>query len=261
MSSPYFGKENRIPSPADAAALSRVRVRSGRANPAAFIAMNYLAHGRCHVDDPYFLAGTAIPDWLNVVDRRVRVRSKHARPLADHHDPNVAALARGVLQHHHDDAWFHQTRAFAELSMQFTVGVRDALPPDHGMRAFFLGHILVEILLDAQLAADQPQVLHEYYAAVAEVDPAVVAGVVGRMSGRGADGLVEWIPRFVAERFLWDYADDEKLLTRLNQVMARVKLPKLPPELIRFFPSARQSVAQRASELLGRQEFNGGDSP
>jgi hypothetical protein len=40
--------------------------------------MNYLAHGREHLDRPYFLAGTAVPDWLNVSDRRSRVRRKQA---------------------------------------------------------------------------------------------------------------------------------------------------------------------------------------
>ena len=37
--------------------------------------MNYFAHGHRFVDDPYFLAGTAVPDWLSVVDRKVRVRA------------------------------------------------------------------------------------------------------------------------------------------------------------------------------------------
>ena len=33
--------------------------------------MNYFAHGVRFLEDPYFLAGTAVPDWLSVVDRRV----------------------------------------------------------------------------------------------------------------------------------------------------------------------------------------------
>ena len=76
--------------------------------------MNYFAHGRRFTQEPYFLAGTAVPDWLNVVARRVKARSKHARVFVNNVDPRLAALARGIQQHHFDDGWFHETRAFAE---------------------------------------------------------------------------------------------------------------------------------------------------
>src|SRR5262245_57450005 len=125
--------------------------------------MNYFAHGRAFVDDPYFLAGTAVPDWLNVVDRRVRVRSKHAAAHLDAADPRIARVAAGVLQHCQDDAWFHNTRAFAELSLSLCGMLRQRLPADEGFRPYFLGHILVEILLDAALIAEQPERLEAYY--------------------------------------------------------------------------------------------------
>src|SRR5436305_361121 len=105
--------------------------------------MNYFAHGRHFLDDPYFLAGTAVPDWLNVVDRRVRVRSKHASLHTGSSDPLVARVAAGIVQHCHDDDWFHRTRAFAELSLEFCQMLRAILPEDDGFRPHFVGHILV----------------------------------------------------------------------------------------------------------------------
>ena len=83
------------------------------------------------------------------------------------------------------------------------------------------------------------------------VDDNVVATAVGRMAGRSAAGLAVWIPRFSAERFLSDYAEDAKLLTRLNQVMRRVNLPALPDQLLSVMPHARELVAERSDELLG----------
>ncbi|NIL96871.1 MAG: hypothetical protein GTO53_13165 [Planctomycetales bacterium] len=212
--------------------------------------MNYLAHARQHLDDPYFVAGTALPDWLNVVARKVRVRRRHAAPFEADSQAPLAAIARGVLQHHHDDAWFHRTPAFAQLSLEMTVRVREALPGDEGMRVFFLGHILVELLLDAELAGQDPQLLPRYYQALARVDPGEVAGAVRRMSGWGAEPLAELIPRFIAERFLWDYADDDKLLWRLNQVMQRVRLSPLPHRLTEIFPAARLAVSRQTTQLL-----------
>lgn len=212
--------------------------------------MNYFAHGYRFVDDPYFLAGTAIPDWLNVVDRRVRIRLKHAQPFVDDDDPRLAAVARGIVQHHTDDDWFHQTSAFAKLFWSFTAVIRDALAPDPGMRPSFLGHILVELLLDAELIEECPDALERYYAAIESVDPQVVQDVVNRMAPRPTEELARLIPAFVASRFLFDYSEDRKLLRRLNGVMARVRLSSLPESFMRIIPDARGAVSQFKSELL-----------
>lgn len=212
--------------------------------------MNYFAHGYTFLDDPYFLAGTAVPDWLSVVDRRMRARSKRAKQFVEHEDKRVAAIASGVIQHHHDDRWFHRTRAFAELQLQLTASVRGILPADDGFRPTFLGHILVEILLDADLIAESPAVLDAYYAALDQIDPAVVADVVNRMATRQSDLLATFIPKFRSVRFLYDYVQDEKLTWRLNHVMRRVELPPLPDEFLMILPAARQRVSQRRDELL-----------
>ena len=212
--------------------------------------MNYFAHARRYLDDPYFVAGTAVPDWLSVVNRRARARAKLAAPYTIDPDARVAAVARGIMQHHHDDAWFHQTRAFAELSLYFTKAIRERLPNDNGFRPSFLGHILVELLLDAALIEDDPAGLDRYYTVVDSLDPYVVNQIVNRMATRETGMLSFFIPRFSAERFLYDYAEDGKLLFRLNNVMRRVRLPMLPESLIEFFPEARRLVRQRMAELL-----------
>jgi len=212
--------------------------------------MNYFAHGREYVHDPYFLAGTAVPDWLNVVDRSVRIRSKQAIPYATSDDSHTAAIARGILQHCQDDAWFHSTSAFAELSLELCRMLRDALPRDDGFRPHFVGHILVEILLDAALVAADPARLERYYESLDAIDPVSVELAVNAMAARSTDRLKHFIPLFSRERFLWDYADDAKLLMRLNQVMRRVGLPILPSGTEAVFAVAREMVYRQAPALL-----------
>lgn len=215
--------------------------------------MNYFAHGSAYLDDPYFLAGTATPDWLSVIDRRMRVRSKQAAPFAVDPDPVTAAIARGIMQHHHDDDWFHQTRAFAEVSLEFAVKIRGVLPADEGFRPSFLGHILVELLLDAHLIAAEPARLEHYYRALGEIDPLCVQQAINRMASRQTDRFPVFLPRFINERFLADYAEDEKLLVRLNHVLRRVGLPLLPNDFVELLPRFRQQVGERQAELLGKQ--------
>jgi hypothetical protein len=212
--------------------------------------MNYLAHALPFLDRPYFVAGTAVPDWLMVADRSVRLRSKHVEPFRDDPEPCLAAVAGGVWQHLRDDAHFHATRAFAETSLELTVRVRDALGGETGLRPAFLGHLLVELLLDAALAADDLGRLEAYYRALDQVDASRIEAAVNRMSPRPTRRLAIFVELFHRERILWDYLEDGKLMVRLNQIMRRVQLELLPGDFAVVLPAARQLVTERRSALL-----------
>ncbi len=212
--------------------------------------MNYFAHALPFLDNPYFAAATGIPDWLTVVDRKIRIRRKHVTPFLDDECPEMAAVAGGVLQHLRDDARFHETRAFAELSIDLTVMARDELGADSGFRPAFLGHLLVEVLLDAALIDEHPDRLDAYYEVLGQVDAAVIEEAVNRMAPRPTERLAWMLERFRTTRVLSDYAEDGKLCVRLNQVMGRVGLNRLPETFCRILPEARRKVAFRRDELL-----------
>jgi len=212
--------------------------------------MNYFAHALPFLDRPYFVAGTAVPDWLTVADRKVRLRSKHVEAFRDDSDQSVAAVAGGILQHLRDDAQFHATRAFAETSLELTARVRDALGGETGLRPAFLGHLLVELLLDAALAADDPSRVTAYYRVLDDVDALLVEAAVNRMAPQPTGRLAVFIDLFRRERILWDYLKDGKLMVRLNQIMRRVQLEPLPGEFAAVLPAARKLVTERKRLLL-----------
>ncbi len=212
--------------------------------------MNYFAHALPFLDEPYFVAGTAVPDWLSVADRAVRLRAKNVEPLAGDPDRQTAAVARGLLQHLRDDAQFHKTRAFAETTMEISASIRGVLVADPGFRPSFLAHVLVEVLLDWTLAEDHPGGLDSYYRALELVNAAAVQEVVNRISARGTDRLTPMILLFCQSRILCDYGRDDKLWFRMNQVMHRVGFPPLPEGVQELFPVARQLVRRRQRDLL-----------
>ena len=213
--------------------------------------MNFFAHAQHCLDQPYELAGAAVPDWLTVLrPQRLRCRTRHAEPLLTDLDPRAADLAWGVVRHHDDDRWFHQTRAFAELSLEFSRRIRVATGDADGMRPSFVGHILVELLLDAELSVRNPAGLDQYYRSVESLDPNLIVDVVSRMTGRDASRLAAVIQRFLELRFLYDYAADEPLLFRLNQVMHRVRLPALPAGFAMLLPEARSDVRRLTDALM-----------
>ncbi len=185
---------------------------------------------------------------MSVIDRRNRARSTVAAGFIADDDLQLAAMARGVMQHHEDDRWFHQTEAFAILSTQFAVELRQHVLVSH--QAGFLGHIAVELLLDAVLIEEVPARLDAYYNALAQLDPVVVEEMTRRLLPRPAERLRLLLPRFIAERFLADYADDASLWRRLNHVMKRVNLAPLPESVIGWLGTARARVHNAADQLL-----------
>ena len=96
----------------------------------------------------------------------------------------VAEVAGGVLQHLRDDARFHDTPAFSESVLAIVRLVRAVLPGDSGLRAGFLGHLLVEVLLDAALIAESPERLSEYYRLLDRTDAGLVQQSVNRFAVR-----------------------------------------------------------------------------
>ena len=230
--------------------------------------MNYFAHGMRFTNRPYFLAGTAVPDWLSVADRRVRMRPRRVAQFVEGETcdsnpgdfrakSNASEVAGGVMQHLQDDRWFHKTRAFLETSDKLTRMFRGLLGPEDGFRPGFLGHLVTELLLDGVLIQQNPHLIDGYYAALHEVDPEVVQRAVNQMARHETTHLAAMIALFRREQFLRDYADPGRLLDRLNQVMRRVKLKQLPEETRTLLALGWRVVKDRAGELLPPNAFQG----
>jgi len=214
--------------------------------------VNYFAHGLRFVDRPLFLAGTAVPDWLSVVDRRMRMRQRLVSPFADGSGSEMAEVAAGTLQHLSDDQYFHRCRAFTEISGTLAVEFRDRLPEGPKYRPGVLGHITCELVLDGILIERDPGRLEQYYSALGQVDAEVVQRAVNGMARGGTTRrLTEMIGQFCERRFLADYVDPSRLLYRLNQVMRRIKLAALPEGVLEVIERGHLLVEPRVEELLG----------
>ncbi|QDT65110.1 hypothetical protein V22_23560 [Calycomorphotria hydatis] len=217
--------------------------------------MNYFAHGCRFIDRPYFLAGTACPDWLSAVARRTRLRSRRVRPFVECGSSEQEEFAAGVLQHLHDDDWFHSSRGFAEVSSLLGREFRNLLGPEDRFRPGLLGHIGMEMILDAILLRRDPGRLDQYYASFSQIDPAVIQQAVNSMATRQTTELEKFIPLFIEIRFLDDYVTPAGLLYRLNQVLRRVKLDPLPGEAEAVVEAGFELVAEREFDLLPPERF------
>ena len=215
--------------------------------------VNYLAHGwhATLAGDPWELAGTALPDWLRVVDRRMRAVRDRAAACAAASDPRLASLAHGVLRHFDDDARFHTSAEFAAASAEVVGLLRPAREQAPGLRLSFVAHVLVEMLLDAELMRRDPARLGTYYDLLSGLDADEVERLATPLATKPAAGLAPLVREFVSSRFLEGYADDAALVRRLARVLRRARQPDAAAAILPALPAARAAVAARTPALFG----------
>jgi len=218
--------------------------------------MNYFTHGIRYLSNPWILAGTATPDWLSVADRKVRMRERLVKPYADSDDERLRDYAAGVLQHLHDDQWFHETVAFYEVTSEVAECFRELPGQDDGFLPGFLGHITTELLLDRLLMERFPGVIDEYYRVISQVPSAEIQDFVNVMAAKQTNQLVKFIEIFNQIQFLRDYLETAQLLRRLNQVLRRVKLQPLPDHAEQTLESAWEIIKRRGWDLLPPEKYH-----
>lgn len=212
--------------------------------------MNCFTHALPFLDDAYLAVGTCLPDFTGAFDRKCRLREKEAEKFIHDADPVIASVARGVVQHHRDDDWFHRKPKFNELILKFGMELRGLFQNERSMRPSLIGHIIVEMFLDAYLNARHPGEMERFYKQVESVDPDRIQSAANLFANRPTDKLVLATRRFAEARFLFDYDQDEGLIYRINQVLGRVRLKAVPAQMIDWVPSARERVYRHAPELL-----------
>jgi hypothetical protein len=134
--------------------------------------------------------------------------------------------------------------------MTLAVELRDRLPGDAGFRPMFVGHVLIEMLLDSFWIRENQALAIQYYAALASTRFQTIQHCVNTITNKPTEQMVEVLERFTDAQFLYDYQDPEKLLLRLNQVMKRVNLAVLPAEIADWLPAAEKLVESRRQRLL-----------
>lgn len=217
--------------------------------------MNYFTHAVRYLDRPLFAAGVCVPDWLSVVDRKARVRGKRIEQELSALNDSDREIALGIKQHLDDDRWFHGTPAFYRVTGELARIFKVNLPVEDEWRCGFLGHIIMELLLDSALIEYQPEKLQRFYRVLEEVNHLQVQEVTSALATKRVTELARLIGAFTRERFFDDYLQDDRLLFRLNQVMRRIQLDPLPEQLTDGLAEGRIIVRQAVHDLLPPEYF------
>lgn len=212
--------------------------------------MNSFAHALPYLDDQYQSIGCFIPDILAAADRRCRARKKQAAIWMTVPEQPVAALAHGVVCHHEDDRWFHQSAMFNNLMVKLAVEFREQFERGHSMRPSLIAHIVIEMFLDQSLHLKFPGKLEQLYQHLESADFAVIENSINQFATRPTSKLKPALEFFTRERFLFDYATDEGVHYRMNRVLERVKLKPMPDQAVAWLGAVREEVEANVQPLL-----------
>jgi hypothetical protein len=217
--------------------------------------MNSFTHAFPFLDQPYMAVGCGVPDLLGAADRKCRARKKKALPFVDHEDPIVAAVARGVVQHHTDDHWFHTGPEFNRLNLTMAVEIRKLYDDDQSMRSGFATHVLIEMFIDAWLQQNYPGKAEYFYDQLATVDGQKVQAAINLFATRPTEKFAPMLAKFLELRYIFDYLDDKGTIFRLNHVLRRVGLRELDEKIFDWLPSCRERVYDHIPSLLHEYAF------
>ena len=198
-----------------------------------------------------------MPDWLRVVDRKARVRAETARSFISAPDSITSEIALGIVQHLNDDLDFHSRPAFSAACSEITALINAKYTGQRKLRSAFLGHLLLELLLDAALAIEYPGYLREYFRVLETIDANEIERSVNLIIPEYGVNLTSFIASFREKKIIRDYLDDVSLVLRINQVLRRAGLEELSRNFVEILPCARSIVTGKRHELLSFRGLEG----
>lgn len=190
--------------------------------------MNFLAHYIVAVRHlppatplPFYVCGNALPDILPLARPRRRLQTARlALPPASAED---AALQSGVLTHLATDSAFHKSEAFAQAQAEVNRLMADAGFTGMRVRAFFAGHVLTELALDAVLLRREPLLADAFYGTLGAADVQAVTCWAEDKAEGDIPALPAALSCFSGSPYLYSYKDDWGVAEGFNRLSGRAK--------------------------------------
>lgn len=181
--------------------------------------MNFLSH--FYLDrqstDSLFVSGTCTPDLMSIFNRTMRVKH-HSQviPLGSE------TFYQGVLRHYAADKAFHSCDFFLEESHNIALFLRKSFPSEQVHRTFFVGHVLVELLIDKILIGQDERLVGDFYAHLEVVSPQTLSQTTQHFVTQPLLGYEAFLQRFIQNRYLFHYSKYEYIIFVLKQIVSRV---------------------------------------
>ena len=192
--------------------------------------MNFLAHFYLDRDHPssFFVAGAATPDLLSIYNSGLRIKAGHVDHLPTEIRSHLEPLfLKGLERHFHADRVFHSSPLFASETVYFSRALENAFPEQDVARKYFVAHIILELLLDKVLIANNPDLLASYYKHFESLQPfAKIRKDSEEVSKHPLPNYESFLQKFTENKYLYHYTEYDHLIYILRRLLRRVGVEK-----------------------------------
>lgn len=184
--------------------------------------MNFLSHFyfERHTRNDYVVMGVLLPDLVKNVDKTWNINPQRDTLLYTGVEA-YAGLLTGWKRHLEVDRLFHSSAFFREQTAILKQLILPAVETGP-VKAFFLAHIALELLLDHLLLTRGDINAHELYRQLANADTAHLDEFL-RIAGL-PDGprFRKFIEEFISSEYLLSYDDIDHISYSLNRICLRL---------------------------------------
>jgi hypothetical protein len=190
--------------------------------------MNYLTHFLIDhkKDNPNYNFGLALPDLVNISRRGWRAESQSFPVL----NKNVNEIWNGYQQHFAADAQFHNSELFEKHSKRLRKEFEDQGLNQPGIRLFFVGHVLLEMLLDRHIVKTRRGIADMFYDQLNLVIYSDIESFFMAAGDTIPEKFLEFFERFKDSKYLYSYAENEGMFYALNRLLRRTGQPEFEPQ-------------------------------
>ncbi|ERJ60976.1 hypothetical protein [Sphingobacterium paucimobilis] len=184
--------------------------------------MNFLSHYyfERYAIEPEQVLGGLLPDLLKNVDKKYSFQIHKYDDILNT-TPKAHAITEGWRRHVEVDRLFHNSEFFYKHTHQLRLAIEKDIV-DLPIRASFLAHIGLELLLDHELIAHDLLNVGRLYDHLAHVDRKDVSSYLQHLGRIDTTLFFDFYDRFLASRYIFDYAKVENLPHALFNICRRI---------------------------------------
>ena len=190
--------------------------------------MNLVAHYYLDRDrvNSYFVVGAATPDLLSIYNSSLRIKARHLKKMSEDQAGRITPpFLSGLYRHFFADGVFHLSPTFNAETKQISNMLVDYFPDLNVQRKFFIGHILLELLIDKILIDKNPGILESYYGHFESLQPFRDLRKASQLAvGHDLPNYEAYMHKFMRRKYLYHYADFEHIAWVLRRILRRVSI-------------------------------------
>lgn len=184
--------------------------------------MNFLSHFyfERYASSPERVVGSILPDLLKNADKGyVFHPNRFEEQLFAH--PLLVEVYKGWYRHVEVDKLFHSSEFFVAHNHQLRQKL-DPILEDLPIRASFMGHIAIELLLDHLLIRDKAVNVARLYEHLENVNRTILTKFLHTIGLEDVGPFMEFYDKFIEWRYVFEYEDISGLHYPLFNIAKRV---------------------------------------